>query len=89
MIIENKKIYKSDDGKEFTTEEACLSYEKKLAEKRKTERERKLKAEQKQKDYDAIIDSIKKFNKEYNTNHRLWLDDTVATATELFDLLFK
>ena len=89
MIIENRKIYKSDDGKEFTTEEACLSYEKKLAEKRKTERERKLKTEKRNKEYEAIVDSIKKFNKEYHTNHRLWLDDTVATATELFDLLFK
>lgn len=82
MIIENRKIYKSDDGKEFTTEEACLGHERKVAEKL-------IKAEQKQKDYDAIIDSIKKFNKEYNTNHRLWVDDTAATATELFDLLFK
>lgn len=89
MIIENRKIYKSDDGKEFTTEEACLSYEKKLAEKRKAERERKLKTEKRNKEYEAIVDSIKKFNKEYHTNHRLWLDDTAATATELFDLLFK
>lgn len=88
MIIENRKIYKSDDGKEFTTEEACLSYEKKLAEKRKAERERKLKTEKKQKDYDAIVDSIRKFNEEYNTNHRLWVDDTAASMT-LFDLLFK
>lgn len=89
MIIENRKIYKSDDGKEFATEAACLAYEQELAEKRKAEHERKLKTEKKQKDYDTIIDSIKKFNKEYNTNHRLWVDNTAATATELFDLLFK
>lgn len=87
MIIENKKIYKSDDGKEFNTEEACLYYEKTLAEKRKAEHERKLKTEKRNKEYEAIVDSIKKFNKEYNTNHRLWVDDTAAT--ELFDLLFK
>ena len=89
MIIENRKIYKSDDGKEFATEAACLAYEQELAEKRKAERERKLKTEKRNKEYEAIVDSIKKFNKEYNTNHRLWLDDTAATATELFDLLFK
>ena len=89
MIIENRKIYKSDDGKEFTTEAACLSYEKELAEKRKAERERKRKTEKRNKEYEAIVDSIKKFNKEYNTHHRLWFDDVAASATELFDLLFK
>ena len=88
MIIENRKIYKSDDGKEFATEAACLAYEQELAEKRKAERERKFKAEKKQKDYDVIVDSIKKFNEKYNTNHRLWVDDTSASMT-LFDLLFK
>lgn len=88
MIIENRKIYKSDDGKEFTTEASCLSYEKELAEKRKAERERRLKADKKQKDYDAIIDSIKKYNKEYHTNHELWFD-VVNEANVMFNLLFE
>ena len=87
MIIENRKIYKSDDGKEFTTEAACLSYEKELAEKRKAEHERKLKTEKRNKEYEAIIDSINKYNKKYHTNHKLWLD-TGDNTIPLFDLLF-
>ena len=86
MIIENRKIYKSDDGKEFATEAACLAYEQELAEKRKAERERKLKTEKRNKEYEAIVDSIDKYNKEYHTNHKLWLD--IGKEAALFDLLF-
>lgn len=95
MIIETKKIYKTDDGRTFNTEAEAISHENKIKEKTKQEAKLSSLKEELDRKLDKAVKAYDEYSKAFNAyadeHKKIKGEDPYLLSEELnklLDLLF-
>lgn len=75
MIIETKKIYKTDDGRTFNTEKEALAYEAKVKEERRKKAESDKKLSDLEKEWRKKLDKAVEAYNDYAHSYDVYADE--------------